>query len=77
MKTDYPRYYLNLTLIALISWTISCSGNSGKAVDNETEKVAAVPEEPAQKLIKMTSPGENMGFKLNDQIKVALAPADR
>jgi glutamine cyclotransferase len=74
MKTDYLKYFLLLTLVMLITWTLSCSGRSGKAVDNKAEAVAIVPEEPSLKLIKMNSPGENAEFKLNGQIKIVLAP---
>ena len=74
MKTDYLKYFFLLTIIMLITWTLSCSGRSGKTVDHKTETVAAVPDEPSIKLIKMTSPDENAEFKLNGLIKIVLAP---
>jgi glutamine cyclotransferase len=77
MKTDYLKYFLLMTLFILITWTLSCSGKSGKTADNEGEKIVAVPEEPSLKLFKMTSPDENAGFKLNGHINIVLAPVTR
>jgi glutaminyl-peptide cyclotransferase len=73
MKTDYLKYFLILTLFMLITWTLSCSGRSGRAVEIKPEIVAPVVEEPSVKLIKMTSPDENAEVKLNGQIRIALA----
>jgi glutamine cyclotransferase len=74
MKTDYLKYFLLLTLIMLITWTLSCSGRPGKTADNKAETLEKVPEEPSLKLIKMISPDENAEFKLNGKIKIVLAP---
>jgi glutamine cyclotransferase len=74
MKTDYLKYFHIITLIILITWTLSCSGRSGKRVGNKAEPVAAVVEEPSLKLVKMTSPDENAEFKLNGQIRIVLTP---
>jgi glutamine cyclotransferase len=76
MKTDYLKYFIFLTLIMHITWILSCSGRSEKAIDKKTEPVTAVPEEQAVKMIKMTSPDENAEYKLNGQIKIALTPED-
>ena len=77
MKTEYQKYFLLLTLIMLITWILSCSGRSGKTPENNTEPVIKVREEPPLKLIKMTSPEENAGFKLNEQIKIVLSSEDK
>ena len=77
MKTDYLKYFLILTLIMFITWILSCSGRSGKTTENNSALVAAVPEEPSLKLIKMISPDENAGVKLNGQVKIVLASNDK
>ena len=77
MKTEYQKYFLLLTLIMLITWILSCSGRSGKTPENKTEPVIKVREEPPLKLIKMTSPEEKAGFKLNEQIKIVLSSEDK
>ena len=55
----------------LLTWSISCSGRAGKRVD-DTVKSTSAPVEELVKLIRMVSPDENTGFKLNDQVKVIL-----
>lgn len=72
MRTDYPKYFVSVSIVLLLTWTLSCSGRAGKKV-NETAKTVAAPVEEIVKIIKMISPDENTGFKLNDQIKVVLA----
>lgn len=71
MRTDYPKYFVSVSIVLLLTWTLSCSGRAGKNA-NETKKTVAAPVEEAVKIIKMISPDENTGFKLNDQIKVVL-----
>jgi glutamine cyclotransferase len=73
MKTNYNQYFLILTLITFITWTLSCSGRSGKAIESKPETVLSVPEEPSLKLIKMISPDENADTKLNGEIKIILS----
>jgi glutamine cyclotransferase len=77
MKTDYLKYFLILTLITIVSWTISCSGRPGKPAGNKSDDISPIPGEPAVKLIKMISPDENAEVKLNGQIKIVLAPDDK
>jgi len=72
MKTDYPKYFISVSVLLLLTWTLSCSGRAGKNV-TETNKNVAKPAEEAAKVIRMISPDENTGFKLKDQIKVVLA----
>jgi hypothetical protein len=74
MKTEYLKYFFLLTIVMLVTWTISCSGRSGKSVDRKTEEVVALPEEPSLKLIKLISPEENAEARLNGQIKILIAP---
>jgi glutamine cyclotransferase len=73
MKTEYLKYFLILTVLMLVTWTLSCSGRSGRAVEKKPVAVVAVPEEQSLKLIKIVSPEENAEFKLNGQIRLVLA----
>jgi glutamine cyclotransferase len=72
MKTDYLKFFLLLTLIMLITWTLSCSGKSGKSTENKSVETAIVPEEPSLKLIRMKSPDENAELKLKQDVKIVL-----
>ena len=76
MRTDYPKYFIAFFVLALLTWTLSCSGRSGKNIEAEIRPVAADGEEEIFKLIKLISPEENSGFKLKDPIKVILAAED-
>jgi glutamine cyclotransferase len=73
MKADYTKYLVSLTAILLITWTLSCSGRSGKKNVVEVAPDKTVNEIAAVKLIKMISPEENSEFKLYDQIRIVLA----
>ncbi|HUX55634.1 MAG TPA: glutaminyl-peptide cyclotransferase [Bacteroidales bacterium] len=73
MKTDYPKYIISLFVLILITWTLSCSGRSGKNIEADSKPVSVANGEVAIKLIKIISPEENTGFKLNDPVKVILA----
>jgi glutaminyl-peptide cyclotransferase len=77
MKTDYPKYALSIFAVLLITWTLSCSGRSGKKSPAELKPAEPITESlteaAAVNLIKMISPEENAGFKLNDPIKVVLS----
>jgi glutamine cyclotransferase len=77
MKTDYLKYFLLLTLLLLITWTLSCSGRSGNTGEKRSEKAATVPEEPSARLIKMITPEENAEYKLKQEIEILLAPDDK
>ena len=76
MRTDYPKYFISLSVLLFLTCTISCSGRPGKKNEASAVKLPE-PTEAALKLIKMVSPEENSEFKLKDQIKVVLEPADR
>lgn len=60
-----------------MTWAISCSGRSGKMKETVSQPVTALSEEVSKKLIKMISPEENSGFKLNQPVKVVLAVEDK
>lgn len=77
MKTSYLRYFVLLTVAMLIAWTISCSGKSGNRIDNKPEPASVVTDTSAEeaelKLITLDSPGENSGYKLNDEIGIEIS----
>jgi glutamine cyclotransferase len=77
MKSDYMKYFISTCVILFIMWTLSCSGRSGKATESEVKTSSALTGDASVKLIKMISPDENTGFKLNDPVKVVLAAADK
>lgn len=76
MRTDIPKYFISVSILLLLTWTLSCSGRTGKMV-NESPKAVASPSEESVKLIRMISPDENTGFKLKDPIKVVLALSEK
>jgi glutaminyl-peptide cyclotransferase len=77
MKTYYQKYIIGLPLLLLLTWTLSCSGRSGKL--KVPEVPASVPVSTgnvSSKIIKIISPEENTGFKLNQSVKVILGLED-
>ena len=77
MKTDCQKYLIAFSVLILITWTLSCSGRSGKLKETTIQPVTAVTEEAYSKLIKIISPEENTGFKLYQPVKVILALEDK
>lgn len=77
MRIDFSKYFISLFVLLLITWTLSCSGRPGKKTEPEIPTGSLVPEEAVTKLIKLISPDENSGFKLNDPVKVVLALEDK
>jgi glutaminyl-peptide cyclotransferase len=77
MKTDYLKYLLFLILTLLIIWTISCSGSPIRNTESGDVPAGNSGKDVIVKLIKMISPEENAGYKLKDQVKVILSPADK
>jgi glutamine cyclotransferase len=58
----------------LITWVLSCSGRPGKPDLTKANESKNLPEEPAVKMVRMTSPDENAEYKLNGQVNIVLAP---
>jgi glutamine cyclotransferase len=77
MRSDYPKYIIFLTLMLLVTWTISCSGRPEKKTEEGVPPASVLNEEAAIKVIKMISPAENQGYKINDPVKVVLALEDK
>jgi glutaminyl-peptide cyclotransferase len=71
MKSNYIKYFLSLLVILLVTWTISCSGKSGKST-GKPEAVALSADVAAVRLIKMVSPEENSEFRLGDNIIIRI-----
>lgn len=77
MQTDYQKYLIFLSVILLLTWTLSCSGRSGKMKEAGVHTSPVLNEEVSSKLIKIISPEENTGFKLYQPVKVILALEDK
>ena len=77
MKNDYPKYIISISGMLLLTWTLSCSGRPGKKTETGVQTAPALSQEVLTKLIKIISPEENTGFKLNEPIKVILALEDK
>jgi len=77
MKTDHKKHFFPILLLFVLTWTLSCSGRSGKPKESTISKVSPIIEEVSSKIIKIFSPDENTGFKLNQPIKVTLSIQDK
>ena len=77
MKADYPRYIILVFIVVLVAWIISCSGRPGKMTRTDKGSADVSRTTMAADLMKMTSPDENAGYKLKDQVKVTVVPADQ
>ncbi len=76
MQINYSRYIVFLSFLLLITWTISCSGRTGKPSEVNNEKTNPAIREEAVKLIKLVEPEENAEFRLNDPIRVVIGKTD-
>jgi glutaminyl-peptide cyclotransferase len=74
MKNSFIKYLLTSVVCLLMTFTISCSGRSGKVPVSSKEKDSNKVENAPVKLIKMIAPEENAEFKLGDPVKVILEP---
>ncbi len=72
MKYNYTRYLMHSIVLLLIAWTISCSGRAGEKAETGKTAISLPDAGAAAKIVKMLSPGENAGFKLNDAVDVSL-----
>jgi glutamine cyclotransferase len=61
----------------VLTWTLSCSGRSGNTKETVVHQAPSASEELSIKLIKLISPEENTGFKLNQPVKVTLSLEDK
>jgi glutamine cyclotransferase len=77
MTISYPKYFILFFVTLLCVWTLSCSGRPGKKSTVESQPIDPMSEKKSEKLIKMISPEENTGFKLNNPVKVILALEDK
>ena len=72
MKSDYRKFFISVFLLSLLIWTLSCSGRSGKTKENSSVPPQTDSEEIPVKLIKILSPEEDSGFKLNQSVRLTL-----
>src|SRR5664280_1494748 len=77
MKTDYQKYLKALSVFLLVIWILSCSGRAGKMKESGVNPSNPVNSELTSKLIRIISPEEDAGFKLNQPVKLILAPEDK
>src|SRR5450759_1527847 len=77
MKTDCQKYLIFLSIMLFLTWTLSCSGRSGKMNEAGGKPAAVLNEEVTARLIKIVSPEENAGFKLNQPVKLTLVLEDK
>jgi glutaminyl-peptide cyclotransferase len=77
MKTEYLKYLLILAFLMVIDCTLSCTGRSGRPVGKKEPAVATGAEVAAVKLIKIVSPEEDAGLKLNAPVTIKLAPENK
>lgn len=73
MKTDFRRYFVSLSIMLALTWAPSCSGRTGKNADSFSKPSPEAKSEAAARLIKIVSPEENTGYKINDAVKVVLS----
>ncbi len=77
MKSDYRNFFISVFILSILIWTLSCSGRSGKTKGNATPASQNISEETPVKLIKIVSPEEDAGLKLNQSIKLILGLEDQ
>jgi glutamine cyclotransferase len=77
MKSNYIRHLLILTIMILLTWTISCSGRSGRSVAEEKKVPVKIDAEAQANLISMKSPEENSEFRLGSPVKVVLETVNK
>lgn len=74
MISSYTRYIPLTSLVLLFIWTISCSGRPGESSESAEKKEGSNSVVKTAEIMKMISPGENAEYKLNEQIRVSVAP---
>jgi glutamine cyclotransferase len=77
MKNNCLRYLAALFVPLLITWTISCSGRSGKTAVEQKDTNVKTTKISDVRLIKMSSPDENSVFRLGESVKVILQPPNK
>ncbi len=76
MKINFSKYIFGFSIVLIIVWTFSCSGRSGGFSSEISEKIKIADPEELRPLFKLLEPAENAEFKLRDEIKVMIEPAD-
>jgi glutamine cyclotransferase len=70
MRRDYLKFFVFISVMSVLIWTISCSGRSGKVEERKAVTEAVASEE--RPVVNLLSPEENTSFRLNEPVKVAL-----
>lgn len=72
MSNSYFRFVLLTAFLFQLSWFISCSESTSRSRKVTDGKSAAEAVSPAPVLIKMVSPEQDAGYKLNQPVKVVI-----
>jgi glutaminyl-peptide cyclotransferase len=77
MKTDIVKCIIFPFVLILLTWTLSCSGRSGTENVEETPPVIKADDNIEDRSLKILSPEQNAGFKLNEAVNVVLELSDK
>jgi glutamine cyclotransferase len=77
MKSGYLKWFIVCSVLLILTWALSCSGRAGKTSDSVSQTKQIISEEVSSRLIKIISPEENTGFKLNQPVKVVIGLEDK
>lgn len=77
MTKAFLRNLLLVPVLFPVVWIISCSGSSGRLVNNIVKSDNSTTPDITGRFIKMQLPAENEECRLNEQIKVALEPENK
>jgi glutamine cyclotransferase len=70
MRRDYLKFFVGISVVSILIWTISCSGRPGVPEERKAVEAAVANEERPP--VKLVSPEENTGFRLLEPVKVVL-----
>ena len=76
MRNNSTKYISLIFFILLTVWALSCSGRSGKVIEQKGKAVPAVNADDEIRLIRMKSPEENSSFRSGDPVNVILTSAN-
>jgi len=77
MRTDCLKYFLVVSALLLLTWTLSCSGRPEKLKNLSDTPPPTVISTDEIKLIKLVSPEENAGFKIENTVEVVIETSSK
>ncbi|HEX2920232.1 MAG TPA: glutaminyl-peptide cyclotransferase [Bacteroidales bacterium] len=72
MRTDYPRFFISITLILALTWMFSCSGKPGNKEEKKTDKANENTVAETRISLDIIAPADDEGFKLNEPVRIIL-----